>query len=293
MKRTPHTEGPPRRARRATTRLSRSRWPWPRWPSIRRRSMLSSRRSWRAGAPPSSGGRATRGGEPGRRRWRCRREPAGDGAGTRRNGYPNGNGLFSPRAANRYSRAQYPAAASDLHAGGARGRPRVRGGPPRERLPAGRRSRGAPGPGVSLLRLVDQEADALRARKSEEDVRGGRHSAEPRREGAGVSHRPRALQRVRRGLAGVLPAAAAADDGRHERAPGPRLARRGRPDGHDADGGGSRRAVERPAATGELLRGGGGGRSRVRGGAGPPRRLKGRPPGRARRGPGFRLWVGG
>src|SRR5262245_56045667 len=53
---------------------------------------------------------------------------------------------------------------------------------------------------------------------------------------------------------------------RHQRRPGPRLSRRGRPDVRDAERGPARRAVERRSAPGELLRGGGGGRSRLRGG---------------------------
>ena len=181
----------------------------------------------------------------------------------RRNGYAAGNGLFSPGASRRYRRARHPAAAGELHAGRARGRSRVRGGPSGERLRAGGCSRGACRPGVSLLRLGDQEADALRFGESGADVRGGRHVAEPRGEVAGVSHRLGALQRVRRGLARVLPDAAAADDDRHERAPGAGLSRRGRPDRHHAERGGSRGTVERPAAPGELFRGGGGGRLRL------------------------------
>ena len=183
----------------------------------------------------------------------------------RSRGYAHANTLFSRRAANRHRRARHPAAAGELHARRARGRFRLRGGPSGERLQARGCSRGPYRPGVSLLRLRDQEADALRPGKPGADLRGGRDLAEPRGEGAGVSHGPGALQRVRRGLARVLPDAAAADDDRHERAPGAGLSRRGRPDRHHAEGGGSRGTVERPVAPGELFRGGRRGRPRLRG----------------------------
>ena len=71
-------------------------------------------------------------------------------------------------------------------------------------------------------------------------------SLESRREGAGISDRPRALQRIRRGVARILPDAAAADDDRHQRPAGSRLPGRGRPDRHDAEDRGSRGAVQGP-----------------------------------------------
>ena len=174
-----------------------------------------------------------------------------------------GTGYALAHAPDRCRRALYPAAACELHAGRARGRSRVRGGPSRERFQARGRARGTRRPGVSLLWHGDQEADALHPGKSGADVRGGGDLAEPRGEGAGVPHRPGALRRVRRGLARVLPDAASADDDRHERSARPGLSRRGRSDGHDAEVSGSCRTLGRPSATGELLGGGRGRRSRL------------------------------
>jgi enamine deaminase RidA (YjgF/YER057c/UK114 family) len=95
----------------------------------------------------------------------------------------------------------HPPAARALHAGDARRRSRVRGGPDRERLQDRGAARSARGPRVSVLRIRRQAPDALRAGESREDVQGRRHLARPGREGAGVPHGPGELRGLRRGMA--------------------------------------------------------------------------------------------
>src|SRR5215813_4915482 len=131
-----------------------------------------------------------------------------------------------------------------------------------ERRPA----RGARRSGVSVLRLGYQAPDALRSAEPGTDVRGGRHVARSRRQGAGVPHGPEQLLRVRRGLARVLPDTAAADDHRDDGAARQGHAGRDRPDrgasvGPHAGG----RSARHSSAARALHAGHAGRRSRVRG----------------------------
>src|SRR6266852_6682702 len=140
-----------------------------------------------------------------------------------------------PRAQGEHLRPRHPAAAGKLHARRPRRPSRLRSRSARERLQRGRGRRGAHRSRVSVLRLRDQETDALCPGKPRPNIQRGGHVAEPRGEGAGVSDGSRELQRLRRGVAGVLSGTATADDDRHDRAPRPRHPRRDRPDRHRAD----------------------------------------------------------
>ena len=101
-------------------------------------------------------------------------------------------------------RAGYSQAARELRAGHcawAISFSRPARSPPISR-PAFRRRR-ASIPPSRIYGSDDQARDALHPRQPGQDLRGGGHVARPRGQGAGLPHRPRRLQRLRRSVARV------------------------------------------------------------------------------------------
>src|SRR5438093_8255402 len=89
------------------------------------------------------------------------------------------------RAEDRRRRPRDPATARSLHAGGARGTPRIRRRTTRERLRDRRCAGGAYRPRVPVLRFGGQEADAIRPRQPRAHVPRGRHVTGSRGPSAG------------------------------------------------------------------------------------------------------------
>ena len=94
---------------------------------------------------------------------------------------------------------------------------RLRRRPDRFGLQDRRAARGAPGSGVSLLRLRHPEAGALRPGQHPQRLPGRRLRVQGRGQVAGVPYRPQRLLLLRPGVEGVLPFAAAAHHGAGER----------------------------------------------------------------------------
>ena len=110
--------------------------------------------------------------------------------------------------------------ASALLPGRGGGGPRLCRRPNRLGLPYRRCSGSYGGRRVSILRVRYPAADALHSGESAKDIPGGGNRSRERRQGAGISDRPRRLLLFRSGVEGVLPVAAAAHHGRHHRLAG-------------------------------------------------------------------------